>query len=400
MQPRYLPAFTAASLAIDVAILDLRTGLPAPGADHVLVDACGGPLPAVQMGHLEWRRRMMRHELSVGLLKPTEDLHNVGGLMAASLRLLDEALAPHGLRLLAAGTHPWASSPVSIRDDDRAAAILRDLVDLSAPGWTDNRAARLIFPFFDDEDFRPLQAAVRLLAPLVPAIAAASPWSATDDPPTRSTRIAAARRRATEIPAWTGAWLPEATIGVHALRDAVSEPIRRSLTSLDPDGRLDVDAVNGRAAVVRFSDRTLTLSAADVQECAAHDAAIAALVSATAQRLAEGAPDFVNQSADVSDRLLAALLDRVLADGLDASLGEATAFGSAAGGTVRDFWRTALAEAELARDQAAAIDFLLREGALADRLRRVVGVRPERSARQRLTFELADCARENRPWIG
>lgn len=213
MQPRHLPAFTAASLSIDVAILDLETGLPAPGADRVLVDACGGPLPAVQMGNLEWRRRMMRHELSVGLLKPTEDIGNIGGMLAASLRLLDDTLAPHGLRLLTAGMHPWATSPASTRDDDRAAALLRDLVDLGTPGWTDNRAARLVFPFLDDEDFRPLQAAVRLLAPLVPALAAASPWSAVDGPPTRSARIAEARRRAIEVPVWTGGWLPESAKG-------------------------------------------------------------------------------------------------------------------------------------------------------------------------------------------
>ena len=404
MQPSYLPALSAIGLELEIALLRSATLEPAPGADLVLQDACGGALPAVQMATTEWRRRPAASELTVAMLRPMPSLDGQAAALTASLRTLAGMLEPQGLRPSGAGNHPWveAHRPVGTaagRTDDPRARALDALTGPKIPDWADTRAAVLSFPFLDDEDFRPLLAALRLIVPILPALAAASPYRGGRRGATLDERIAAVQARAAALPALGGAWYPENTVGVHAYRDVVLEPLRSALAPLDPDGRLPIDDFNARAVVARFGPRIVQLRAADVQECPAQDVAIAAAVVELARALVRG--DWLDLAAQmaVSDQTLADLGNRVLCEGRQASLTDAAAlYGAPAGSSAGQAWSQLVARSDLTAESRAALEFILHEGTLAERMLRAVGDGPTPHDLRGLAETLADCLTTGSPF--
>ncbi len=405
MQPPYLPALSAASLDLELVLVRTDSLEPAASADLVLQDACGGALSSIQMGTTEWRRRPAIDELTVAMLRPLSSFEGQTAVLDASLQILTGMIQPHGFRPLGGGGHPWFDSRQHFgasrgRPGDPLVQTLDALDRPGLPGWADTRAATLSFPFLDDEDFRPLYAALRLIVPILPALAAASPYRDGRRGDTLDERIAAAQARAVAIPALGGTWYPEATVGVHAYRDAVLEPLRSKLAPLDPEGRLSIDDLNARGAVARFGPRILQLRAADMQECPAQDVAIAAIVLELARALVRGdwlAPD---EQMVVASQTLATLGNRILREGPQASLGDAAAlYGVADGSTAGEMWSHLGTRFDLSVATRSSLDLICREGTLAARMLRKAGNAPDRDALRRLVEALADCMASGAPFV-
>lgn len=286
------------------------------------------------------------------------------------------------------------------RTDDPTAGIFDVLQQAGAPAWAEARAAVLSFPFLDDEDFRPLYAALRLIVPILPALAAASPLRAGRRGPTLDERIATARNAAAAWPEFGGHWYPEGAFGVRAYREVVLTPLGARLAELHAGGRLPADDFNARALVARFGPRVLQMRAADLQECPAQDVAIAAAVVETARALVRG--DWLTADAQeaVADSSLAALGDLVLTQGLDVPLPAATLYGAGAGSSAREIWAQLLPRLDLGPTTRAALDLILREGTLAERMLRSVGDEPDDDSLRALVAHLASCAVDGRPFAG
>ena len=98
---------------------------------------------------------------------------------ATAVQRANEQLATRDARLLPTGMHPWMdpSAETSLWPGEGAAiyATFDRLFDCRRHGWANLQSMHVNLPFDGDDEFARLHAAVRVLLPLIPALAASSP---------------------------------------------------------------------------------------------------------------------------------------------------------------------------------------------------------------------------------
>src|SRR5690606_32858155 len=127
------------------------------------------------------------------------------------------------------------------------------IFDCRGHGWANLQSVHLNLPFDGDDEFGRLHAAVRLILPILPAIAASSPIMDARITGTLDNRLSVYRANARTLPIVSGRIIPGP---VHTRADyerEVLDAIYRDLAPHDPDGTLRHEWVNARGAIARFT---------------------------------------------------------------------------------------------------------------------------------------------------
>jgi gamma-glutamyl:cysteine ligase YbdK (ATP-grasp superfamily) len=277
------------------------------------------------------------------------------------------------------------------------------IFDCRGHGWANVQSAHLNLSFANDEEFGRLHAAVRALLPLLPALAAASPFVDGGHPGALDARLGFYQKHASQVASVTGAVIPEPVFS-RAEYEALLEAVYADLAPLDPAGTLRHEWVNARGCIARFDRMALEIRLIDVQECPHADLAIAAAVSSTLRALCAAGPLQQARLRGLETGRLAQLLERTAAEAEAAKIDDRAyllALGLD-GGTrsAGELWRALVdrdgtSHGALA-EHASALEVLLEEGCLARRLLRRLGKQPTREALESAYRELADCLREGR----
>jgi len=135
-------------------------------------------------------------------------------------------------------------------------------------------------PFADDDEFARLHAAVRLVLPLIPALAASSPFADGQRMPFLDYRLEAYRCNAERVPAITGAVIPDNVYGRADYQAGVLEPMYRDIAADDPERVLQHEWLNARGAIARFDRNAIEIRLCDTQECPRADLATGAFDAA------------------------------------------------------------------------------------------------------------------------
>jgi len=408
-----LGLFAAYGIELEYMIVDAQTLDVRPIADELIRAERGDVLADVERGAFAWSNELARHVIEVKTNGPVAKLAGLAQGFAAELRRIDDLLAPLGARLLPTAMHPWMDPsrefsiwPHGSRDIYEA---FDRIFDCSGHGWSNLQSAHLNLPFANDDELGRLHAAARAILPLLPGLAAASPYIEGRASGQADTRLEVYRTNARRVPSVSGSVVPE-PVYTRAAYEALLSSIYRDLAPLDPDGLIRHEWVNARGAIVRFDRMALEVRVLDVQECPAADIAIAAIASSAMRALCEAGAQ--------QQARLRALATPMLADQLQRAtrLGEAAvvddrdylrALGLADAGvrTAGDAWRALVErhvedDAELAELQPA-IETLCEEGTLATRIQRRIAQQggdprvPSREALHAVYGELADCLRSN-----
>lgn len=389
-------------MVVDAETLDVR-GI----ADRVIAAEHGSVENEIERGAFAWSNELARHVIELKTNGPRSGLGGLAQGFAAEVHRIDAILAPLGARLLPTAMHPWmdASREFEIwpHGDREIYEAFDRIFDCRGHGWANLQSAHLNLSFANDDEFGRLHAAARALLPLLPALAAASPFVDGHHPGTLDTRIDVYRGNARRIPSITGAVVPEP---VFTRRDyaALLETIYADLAPLDTTGTLRHEWVNSRGCIARFDRMALEVRLLDVQECPRADLAVAAAVSGTLRALCDPAAPHQARLRGLETARLAELLARTLADADAVKLDDRDylrALGlEGAPRSAGEVWR-ALVDRHVtgkpeAREHAAALEVLLEEGCLARRILRRTGIAPTRAALASTYRELADCLREGR----
>ena len=147
------------------------------------------------------------------------------------------------------------------------------------------QSAHLNLPFANDEEFGRLHAAVRLVLPALPALAASSPLQDGRLTDFADTRLEIYRHNARRLPIVSGRVIPEPVFTRAEYERAARQPLR-AIAPLDPDGILQEEWLNARGAIARFDRGAIEIRVLDVQEHPAADLAIAWAVRARCARCA------------------------------------------------------------------------------------------------------------------
>ncbi len=402
-----LSLFQGYGIELEYMIVDRDTLAVRPICDQLLRQIHGAwdneVYPDGEAALAAWSNELVLHVVEIKTARPTPTLEDLESLFARQVRRANDILAQWNACLLPGGMHPWMNPEQETRlwphDGHEVYEAFHRLFDCRRHGWANLQSMHINLPFADDAEFRRLHAAIRAILPLLPALAAASPALDGKCNGVMDNRLEVYRGNCSTIPEITGKVIPEPADGRRDYEQSVLEPAYRALRRADPEGILRREWVNARGAIARFDRGAIEIRLIDVQECPKADLAIARLVCAVVQALAEERFSSFEQQYRLSEEALCdAFLDAVrrgdqakirhvpLARCLDIS--DAATMGEA--------WRLLADRTLPERDPAReALSIIFQEGCLARRIRRAVGNRADKTAAlfdvyQQLRASLAD----------
>jgi hypothetical protein len=159
------------------------------------------------------------------------------------------------------------------------------IFDCRQHGQANLQSMHVNLPFADDDEFARLHAAVRLLLPILPAIAASSPIADGTSSGYLDTRMEAYRTAVRRVPSAIGQVIPDTANSRVEYTDRVLAPLYRDIAPLDPQGVLQHEWLNARGAIPRFERNAIEIRTIDMQECPQADLAIAAAATAVVRAL-------------------------------------------------------------------------------------------------------------------
>ncbi len=382
----------------------------APWSDRVLRDAAGRVVSDVDRGAVTWSNELAAHVIELKTSGPVKTLDGLADAFAAEAAEINRRLAAHGAMLLPTAMHPLMrpeEAGLWTHEFSEVYAAFDRIFDCRGHGWSNLQSVHLNLPFADDAEFARLHAAIRLVLPLLPALAASSPAVEGRVTGWPDNRLAFYRGNSAKIPALCGRVIPEPVFSTHDYEREIFQPIARALAPHDPAGVLEPAFSNSRGAIARFDRGSIEIRLLDSQECPAADLAIVRTLVALLRELVAGIrlPLSEQQAASVDE--LAPAFDRCVEQGDDALITEPVllrAFGSGAGSArAHELWRGVIARldpvATATTAEKAALQTYVTHGTLARRIAQALGSNPTPAAIVALYRQLAVGLAQNQRFL-
>lgn len=388
-----------------------RTDLSvAPWSDRVLRDAAGGIVSDVERGAVTWSNELTAHVIELKTTNPVKMLDGFSEAFAAEVAEINRRLAPHDAMLLPTAMHPLMRPDESVlwaHDNNDIYAAFDRIFDCRGHGWSNLQSVHLNLPFADDAEFARLHAAIRLVLPLLPALAASSPIVEGQVTGWPDNRLAFYRGNSAKIPALCGRVIPEPVFSAADYEREIYAPIAQALAPHDHAGVLEPVFSNSRGAIARFDRGSIEIRLLDLQECPAADLAIVRTIVALLRELVAETqlPLTEQQSATVDE--LAPVFNRCVEQGDTAIITEPVllrAFGgSTQSATAHDLWRRVITRLDPVANSTAAEQTALKtyviHGTLARRIATGLGSKPTPEAIKTLYRQLAVGIAQNQSFV-
>lgn len=286
-----LHLFDAFGIELEYMIVDARTLDVQPIADELFRAVAGEYVSDVERGPITWSNELVGHVVELKTTAPARSLAGLAEQFQREVRAINELLAPMDARLLGTAMHPWMDPHREMKlwphDNSDIYEAFNRVFDCRGHGWANLQSMHINLPFAGDEEFARLHAAVRLLLPLLPALAASSPVMDGKLTGLMDTRLEVYRHNSKRIPQVAGRVIPERAFSKAEYDQLVFQPLYTAIAPYDPAGILQEEFLNARGAIARFSRGSIEIRVIDVQECPAADLAIAQLAIAVLRMLVD-----------------------------------------------------------------------------------------------------------------
>lgn len=305
--PAALQAFAGCGIELEYMIVDRKTLSVLPVADELLRKVAGGSVAEVKRGRLRWSNELTLHVIELKNASPDFAIEPLAAAFQEEVRNINRLLEPMGAQLMPTAMHPWMDPASETRLWPHHDALIYQTYDrifgCKAHGWANIQAMHINLPFAGDAEFARLHAAIRLILPIIPALAASSPIAGGRPAGLMDFRLEAYRAHQAKIPSTIGRVIPDTVVSRADYDATIVAPMYRDIAPLDPDGVLRHDWLNVRGACPRFDRNAIEIRVVDMQECLQADLAIAAAITAVVRAIydAEWSPLSVQQAIRTDD---------------------------------------------------------------------------------------------------
>jgi len=404
--------FEAAGVELEYMIVDARTFDVRPLADEVLKAVAGTYELEVEFGPLAWSNELALHVIEMKTLDPVATLNGLAPRFQEHTDRIRALLQPMGATLLPTAMHPWMDPHHELRlwphEADVIYATFNRIFDCRGHGWANLQSTHVNLPFANDDEFGRLHAAIRLVLPILPGLAASSPLADGRATGLMDTRLDVYRHNADRVPSVAGHVIPERVYTRAEYEGRLLHRIYDDLAPLDPEGILRHEWVNARGCIARFDRMAIEIRLIDAQECPLADVAVAAAVIAAVRALVEERWTSVGAQQGWDEQQLAAILEDVIRFGdlaliRDRAYLQAFGFGDRDHTRAGDLWRHLLDDTPrdwLPPETHRPLDLMTTRGCLARRIMTAVGQRADRERLAEVYRQLADCLAGGRMFEG
>lgn len=403
---RRLGLFQGYGVELEYMIVDRRTLAVAPVADELFMAASGGYGPEIERNGLAWSNEVTNHLVELKTNGPAPSLEGLAEAFHGEVLEIRRHLEPLGATLLGTGAHPFMDPGSETRlwphEYGQVYRLYDRVFGCRGHGWSNLQATHLNLPFAGDDEFGRLHAAIRLVLPLIPGLAASTPVLDGRVTGLRDSRLEAYRKNQARLPSLTGRVIPEPVFSAEAYRHEIFDPIRREMAPHDPEEITDPEWLNSRGAIARFGRGSVEIRLVDAQESPRADLAILEAITAVVRGLVEERWSPSSAQRSWGQEELVELLLTAVREGEDAVLpgpGFVALFGAGSQtATLGELWSdlSDRLRPELSEGAASALDRILEEGTLATRILRALGDSPDRERLVEVCRRLEACMAENR----
>jgi gamma-glutamyl:cysteine ligase YbdK (ATP-grasp superfamily) len=404
-----LGLFEAVGIELEYMIVDRASLAVRPLADRLLAAAGSGSLDSeIERGALAWSNELPLHLIELKTNGPARSLEGLAAAFQQGVAEANEWLRPLEARLMPTGMHPWMdpAAELVLWPHEHAAvyAAFDRIFGCREHGWANVQSMQLNLPFAGDEEFGRLHAAVRVVLPILPALAASSPLVEGRATGLLDNRLEFYRRHARRIPSLVASVIPEPIFDRAGYEERIHRRLYADLAPHDPEGVLRREWINARGAIARFDRGAIEIRLLDAQECPLADLAIAGAVVGVLRSLVSETLADARAQRSFPPETLAAILRETAAEGDDARIRDAAyleLLGWKGSPPCRagDLWRELALRTRAERgaaDADGALDVILDEGCLARRILRRLDGRPGRGRQREVYEELCHCLAEGR----
>lgn len=382
-----LHLFEGFGIELEYMVVDDSTLSITPVADEILREVTG-EFTDYEGEKIAWSNELVLHVIELKTNGPAPSLEPLPALFQEDIRRINAILGPRHARLMPTAMHPWMDPKSETRlwphDYSPVYEAFDRIFGCSGHGWSNLQSMHINLPFGNDDEFGRLHAAIRILLPILPALAASSPIVEAQVSGLLDTRLEFYRKNSQRVPAVAGQVIPERADSRAAYERDILETVYAGLAPFDPEGVLRYEWSNARGAIARFDRDAIEIRVLDIQECPQADLAIAAAIVSVLRAILEERWSPLAKVRSWPGDPLAALFRSTLRDA-DAALidsGEFLAlFGMNRGGaTAGELWSHLIRETLLSTSERETwrepLETILTEGPLARRILTRLGISP------------------------
>ncbi|MCE2956236.1 MAG: glutamate-cysteine ligase family protein [Bacteroidota bacterium] len=410
-QPSRIHLFQGYGIELEYMLVDKTTLAVKPIVDQVLRHELGNYGSDFENGMVTWSNELVLHVIELKSTHPENNFNALENAFADDVRRVNGILEKWNAMLMPTAAHPLMNPITDTKlwphDNNEVYQLYDSIFNAKGHGWSNLQSTHLNLPFYDDEEFAKLHAAVRLVLPLLPALCASSPILDGKLTGHLDTRLSYYKTNQAKIPSITGKVIPERIFSKRNYLQKVYDKIKTDIAPYDASGVLNPIWVNSRGAIPRFDRGSIEIRIMDIQECPTADMAIIELVIETLKALVNG--KFIHHEKQMEYKTdgLVAIYEKVLADGQRATIDDVDylrAFGLSSPCSPRELWQKVIEKITGSGNTALEkwkpeLSVILTEGTLSERIIRAMNGDASTECIVRIYRQLAGCLAQNKMFI-
>ncbi len=408
MSKRDFSLFSVLGIEIEYMLVHRHTLDVCPKSDSLLADlGPGKPVNQLVLGEIAISNELVMHVIELKNNGPRPPNSPIAEQFQQTIDQLQPWLQKNNLQLLPSGAHPWMDPHTEcIRwpHGDRDIYQQYNLIfDCNGHGWGNLQSMHVNLPFANNEEFCALHNSLRLLLPLLPAMAASTPL--LDGKPTQSldTRLGFYETNQQKIPAIAGAIVPDYITTEAEYLAKILVPMYQAIAPFDPEEILQKEWLNSRGVIPKFDYGALEVRILDSQECVNHDIAIARVINAITQHWCEHG--YYPHPPTIDTHRLKQVYDQTIQHGLNVEIDDPVLLKAwqlrPRKHSVREIWTHLLGHVndKLSTSDQVALQHILTHGNLSERILRACQQNYSRTRVHQVYQQLADCLRTNQSFV-
>ena len=406
------PIFSVLGIEIEYMLVDKDSLNVQPKSDLILSALTGGQLVnEVVIDEIGISNELVMHvlEFKNNGPKPLDAPFNQH--FQNTILKLQPVLEQHNLMLLPTGAHPWMNPhKETVRWPHGSNAIYKQfdsIFDCKGHGWANLQSMHVNLPYSNQEEFCQLHNVIRLILPMLPALAASSPILDGKATGLLDSRLYFYSRNQQRIPSISGDIIPDFIITEDEYLEKILEPMYRDISPFDPDGILQHQWLNSRAAIPKLDHKAIEIRILDSQECVEADIAIAKVIHAILQYWQKASNYYLYKPCDT--KRLKQVFDQTIEQGLAVKIDDSELMDQwqlpHRTMPLREIWSQLIerVSSELEHKEQLALELILSHGNLSERILRTAGKDKDKNIDkkllQRVYHQLAHCLLSNQQFI-
>ncbi|MDI9818741.1 MULTISPECIES: glutamate-cysteine ligase family protein [unclassified Legionella] len=395
--------FSVIGIEIEYMLVDKHHLNVQPKSDLILQHLAGQQLNEVELGDIAISNELVMHVLELKNNGPKPPDAPIAKQFQQAIEQLQPRLTEQDLQLLPTGAHPWMNPLAETKRWPHGShEIYRQydaIFNCQGHGWANLQSMHVNLPFANDEEFCQLHSMIRLLLPLLPALAASTPFLDGRKTGFKDSRLYFYSKNQQSIPLISGDIIPDFICSQAQYQQEILTPMYQAISPFDPQGILQHEWLNSRAAIPKFDCKAIEIRILDSQECVQADIAIALAIHAILKNWQRHSSYYLDRPCET--KRLRAIYDQTIKEGFNVWIDDAELSAQwqlpKRAMSARDIWSCLLEKvaSELDYSSQKALEFILSQGNLSERLLNACGAEPDATSLLRLYRQLGYCLNTN-----